>query len=212
MFLQKVIRFLLWPITMVVLGINRLTAHCFHHPNGGLHFTIGVQGIIIIVMGTWIALQVIQSKDTGSFKPSFPQVAVEAVAVKVGTFEQFVTSVGTLKSNHSIVVKPEIDAKVKAIFVKSGQKVKKGDSMLLLDDSLYTARLKEANAKLVYAEAYNKRAEALFEKRAISTKDKEEAYSNLVKAEADVEFAEACTVALREQCRTQCRAYTPVLL
>lgn len=189
--MNTILRILLWPITIIIRLINKLIAHFFNHPNGGLHLIIGIQSIIILGMGTWIALEIVQRNQAASFKPSFPKIAVEAVQVKVGTFEQFVTAVGTLRSNHSIVVKPEIDAKVKEIFVKSGQAVKKGDKLLSLDDSLYTARVKEAEAKLVYAKSHYKRASALFEKGAIAAKDKEESYANLVKSEADVEFAKA---------------------
>ena len=149
--MNTILRILLWPITIIIRLINKLIAHFFNHPNGGLHLIIGIQFIIILGMGTWIALEIVQRNQAASFKPNFPKIAVEAVQVKVGTFEQFVTAVGTLRSNHSIVVKPEIDAKVKEIFVKSGQAVKKGDKLLSLDDSLYTARVKEAEAKLVYA-------------------------------------------------------------
>jgi membrane fusion protein (multidrug efflux system) len=188
---NTILRILLWPITFVVRLVNKMVAHFFNHPNGGLHLVIGVQALVIVAMGTWIALEIIQRNQAASFKPNFPKIAVEALPVKVGNFDQFITAVGTLRSNYSIVVKPEIDAKIKDIFVKSGQKVKKGAKLLSLDDSLYTARVKEANAKLVYAKSHYKRAAALFEKGAIAAKDKEESYANLVKSEADVDFANA---------------------
>ena len=189
--MEKIIKFLLWPITYLVHLVTKLTSHFFTHKNGGLHFAITIQGIIIIALGAWIFLHILSGRQAGALSPTFPKIAVEAVPVKVGDFEQFVTAVGTLRSNYSVIVKPEIDAKIKEIFVKSGQKVKKGDKLITLDDAMYSAKLKESKAKLVHARSYYKRAEALFAKGAMSAKDKEDGYANLLKSEADVEFSEA---------------------
>jgi membrane fusion protein (multidrug efflux system) len=169
---------------------NKAVAHFFNHPNGGLHFAIVIQTIVILGMGTWIGLQMMASKS-GPLVPTFPKIAVEAVEAKVGNFEQFVTVVGTLRSNKSVVMKPEIDAKIKEIFVKSGQQVKKGDKLITLDDDMYRARLKESESKLVNARSVYKRAQALFSKGALSEKDKEDAHANLLKSEADLEFSQA---------------------
>lgn len=178
-------------ITWCLNLFSRMFAHFSNHPNGRLHLAIALQGVLILSMGIWIALQVIANSRAGAFKPNFPKIAVEAAPVKIGDFEQFVTAVGTLRSNHNIIVKPEIDAKVKEIFVESGQTVKKGDKLISLDDGSYKAKLKEAEAKLVNARASHRRAEGLFKKRAISAKDKEEAHARLLISEADVEFAKA---------------------
>ncbi len=189
--MQNIIRFLLWPITCLVQLVSRLVSHFFNHPNGGLHFAIFVQGLIIIGLGVWIGFQVIANRQAGPLVPTFPKIAVEAVTARVGNFEQFVSVVGTMRSNKSVVLKPEIDAKIKDIFVKSGKKVKKGEKLLTLDDEMYQARLSEAQAKLVNAGSVHKRAEALFKKGAISEKDKDEAHANLLKSMADLEFSEA---------------------
>ena len=189
--MQNILRFLLWPITWLTRSINRMIAHFFNHENGGLHLAIAVQGIVILVMGIWIAVQVISNKKAGSFKPNFPKIAVEVAPVKVGDFEQFITAVGTLRSNHNIIVKPEIEGKLKALHAKSGQKVKKGDKLISIDDAIYKAQAKEAQAKLVQMQSEYKRAQGLFARKAMSAQKKEEAHAHLLSAEAGVEAAQS---------------------
>ena len=168
-----------------------MVSHFFNHKNGGLHLAIAVQGLAIVIMGVWIATQIISNRKASSFKPNFPKIAVEVSPVKIGDFEQFTTAVGTLRSNHNIIVKSEIEGKVKEIHVKSGQKVKKGDKLISLDSEIYKAQVKDSKAKLIQMQAIYKRAQALFAKRAISTQDKEKAHADLLRAEAELDIRQS---------------------
>jgi membrane fusion protein (multidrug efflux system) len=164
--------------------------HVTTHPKGWLHFTITVQLIIILSLVSWISYTFFIASMLNT-KTAMPEVAVEAEVAKATTFEQFINTVGTLRSNQTITIKPEIDGKIEEIFVKSGQFVEKGDVLIQLNDRAYVAQLKDAEAKLKLATAKHERAKLLQKRGAGKKTDREEAYASMLVAEAEVEKAKS---------------------
>jgi membrane fusion protein (multidrug efflux system) len=77
-----------------------------------------------------------------------PQVPVEAAKVEVGPLSERVTAVGSLASNESIIVRPEVAGRIVEIGFEEGQPVKQGTVMVKLDDSLNQAEVDDAQARL----------------------------------------------------------------
>jgi membrane fusion protein (multidrug efflux system) len=122
-------------------------------------------------------------------KRDIPQSIVEALPVELGTFETFTSVVGTLKSNESIVVRSEVEGVIKDVRFKSGESVSKGDVLIVLEDGVYRALKKEAQAKVELYKGKYERAKILYERKAGTLKEKEEMFAQLAIAQAELEKA-----------------------
>ncbi|MFZ5512756.1 MAG: efflux RND transporter periplasmic adaptor subunit [Pseudomonadota bacterium] len=120
----------------------------------------------------------------------FP-VGVETVKALPAAFSDEVSAVGTLKSNESVVLRPEIAGRIAAIHFRDGTTVSKGAVLVALDASTQQAELQQAQANLALARANFQRTEELFEKRFVSARARDEAAANLKVLEAAVALAQA---------------------
>jgi membrane fusion protein (multidrug efflux system) len=156
-----------------------------------LHSLVFFQ-LMVIIAGVggagWYYWKVVKSQNIDK-KVDFPKVVVEAGPVEVGVFETFLTTVGTLKANESIVIRPEIEGKVKSVLFKSGEKVSKGDVLITLEDDAYGARQKEAESKVSLWKGKYERANTLYERKAGTLKEKDESYHQLKISEAELQLA-----------------------
>lgn len=170
--------------------IKQCYVHVTTHTKGWLHFTIAVQLIAILGLVAWISYNFFLASKFNA-NPPMPEVAVEAEEIETTDFEQFLHTVGTLRSNQTVTIKPEIDGKVQNIYVKSGQFVQKGDPLVQINDRAYKAQVKDAEAKLKLAQAKHERAKLLQKRGAGKKTDREEAFASMLVAEAEVEKAKS---------------------
>ncbi len=75
-------------------------------------------------------------------------VAVEAQPVRVLTLADDVTAVGSLVSNESVVLRPEVAGRISAIRFREGALVGKGEVLVELDAAVQRAELQQAQATL----------------------------------------------------------------
>jgi len=120
-----------------------------------------------------------------------PGVVVEAIRVAVVRLPQSIVTVGSLRSDETIVVRPEIAGRVAAISFREGERVTAGQVLLKLDDSVQKADADRAAANLVLSKSKYERAIDLRNKGFISSQAKDEAENNLRVAEADTELMRA---------------------
>ena len=78
------------------------------------------------------------AQSGGQFQ--MPPPSVEVTPVVLGTVERTVEAVGTLRANESVTIRPEIAGRVVAIGFKEGEKVRKGATLITLDDSVNRRR------------------------------------------------------------------------
>ncbi len=128
----------------------------------------GVTLLILLLMILWMA-GAFQSKikpETLASSPAYqgPSLTVERVTVPV-----FEKATGTLESKQSGDISAQVQARIKAIHVKSGDSVKPGDLLITLDDEAIAARTAQARqninalkARLAGAEAHYLRTRKLF--------------------------------------------------
>ena len=117
---------------------------------GTLRSIVIFQTLLIIgglSFGGWFYWTKMKNPE-GPKKRELPQALVEALPVELGTFETFTSVVGTLKSNESIIVRPEVEGVIKQVNFKSGASVSKGDILFVLEDGVYRAMKKEAQSKV----------------------------------------------------------------
>lgn len=126
-----------------------------------------------------------------------PQVPVEAAKVTVGPLSERVTAVGSLASNESIIVRPEVAGRVVEIGFQEGQPVKQGTVMVKLDDSLNQAEVDDAQARLDLAKRNFARTEELFSGKIATERARDEARSTLGIGTATVELAKVKLAKMR---------------
>lgn len=116
---------------------------------------------------------------------------VEASPVRVGTSQRQVLAVGTLRSNESVIIRPEVAGRIIQIGFIEGQKIKKGQILLQLDSSIERAELVQAQAQLVLAKANYERADELVKRNAGTGRALDEARAALRTGEASVQLSQA---------------------
>ena len=118
-------------------------------------------------------------------------MTVEATKVAMQALPQTITAVGSLRSDESITVRPEVAGRISAILFKEGQHVGKGMTLIRLDPAINAAEVQQARANLKLAKSKYDRAVELSQRNFISGQAKDEAENNLRVAEAAVALVEA---------------------
>jgi membrane fusion protein (multidrug efflux system) len=116
---------------------------------------------------------------------------VEATKVAVMAMPQSITAVGSLRSDESITVRPEVAGRISAILFKEGQQVSKGMTLVRLDPAINQAEVQQARANLQLAQTKYDRAVELSQRNFISGQAKDEAENNLRVAQAALALVEA---------------------
>ena len=162
---------------------------------GGAYWYFVKQGgtISTLLAGTIPATGGASGGPQGGGAPGggMPPMPVEAVPVKVGAVSRTVTAVGSLLSNESVVIRPEVAGKVSEIAFQEGQAVKKGALLVKLDDSVARATLAQAQASIAFSRAELTRAEELFRQNTGPARNREQAQAKLQADEATVQLAKA---------------------
>jgi membrane fusion protein (multidrug efflux system) len=150
--------------------------------------------------GYWLG----QQRDTGaaSAKASAPPstlpaagasggVSVEASKVARTALPQGITAVGSLRSDESVTLRPEVAGRISAIEFREGERVVRGAPLVRLDTAVAKAEEQQAHANLVLAQQKHTRAIDLETKGFVSSQAKDEAENNLRVAEAALALAQA---------------------
>jgi membrane fusion protein (multidrug efflux system) len=117
-----------------------------------------------------------------------PPTAVESVRVRTQSLPNQFETVGTLRADESVVVRPEVAGEIEKVHFQEGERVAAGQVLFTLDDALVRADLNEANANLENARRAYTRATELAEKQLIAGAD-----LDTTRAELDVNQARAAS-------------------
>ena len=90
--------------------------------------------------------------------PGAMSLPVEAVTVKAQPLQAGISTVGTLRADESVVIRPEINGRLVAVHFEDGQRVAQGDRLFSMDASVAAADLREAEANFENARRGNERA------------------------------------------------------
>jgi membrane fusion protein (multidrug efflux system) len=101
------------------------------------------------------------------------------------------TAVGSLRSNESVVLRPETAGRISAINFKDGVAVSKGALLVGLDAAMQSAEFEQARANFGLAQSNQKRNQELFEKKFISQQSLDNTGAALKVQEAAVALAQA---------------------
>jgi membrane fusion protein (multidrug efflux system) len=120
-----------------------------------------------------------------------PAVVVEAVTASTASMPQTITAVGSLRSDESVTLRPEVAGRVVAIGFEEGRPVAKSAVLVKLDAAINAAEVQQAKANLTLAKSKYERAIDLQKQGFISGQARDEAENNLKVAEAAEALAAA---------------------
>ncbi len=118
-------------------------------------------------------------------------VAIEVAVVETRTLADDVTAVGSLVSNESVVLRPEVSGRIEAIRFRDGETVRRGAVLVELDAAVQRAELQQARANLTLAESNFRRTEDLFGRKFVSQSSLDDARAKLEVARASLALAQA---------------------
>ncbi|MDX9885337.1 efflux RND transporter periplasmic adaptor subunit [Thauera sp.] len=118
-------------------------------------------------------------------------VVVETHIVETRTLADDVTAVGSLVSNESVVLRPEVSGRIEAIRFRDGETVRRGAVLVELDAAVERAELQQARANLTLAESNFRRTQDLFGRKFVSQSSLDDARAKLEVARAGLALAQA---------------------
>lgn len=119
----------------------------------------------------------------------------DAVVAKKDNIISNVRAEGTLKALNQVQIGSDVMGRIVKIKVEEGDKIRKGDTLCIIDQSTYVARLRQAKSSLILAQAKIakakedlRRSEELFKNHLISEEqyEKEKLNYEMAKAEAEL--------------------------
>lgn len=116
---------------------------------------------------------------------------VEVVAVKQMAVRDELITFGSLRSDESVMIRPELEGRLASLHFREGQAVNAGDLLVSLDDAIARAELAQARANLELAEKSHQRAQMLFQRGASNAQALDEAQSQRQAARASLALAQA---------------------
>lgn len=176
---------------VAVLGLGGLGTAAYRAQRGG-----GTEHIALAAQGDQ------KKADAGkTASPATPAaggpIAVEVAKVVSASVADDLAAVGSLRSNESVMLRPEVAGRIARIGFADGQPVKKGQLLVQLDASVNEAEVQQARAELDLARNNLKRTEDLAQKNFVSPRARDEAQSNVAVLEAKLKLAEARLAKMR---------------
>ena len=102
---------------------------------------------------------------------------VEVVQPERALVRDELVTFGSLRSDESTMIRPEVDGRVASLQFREGQAVKAGDALVSLDDAIARVELAQARANLDLAEKSFERTQMLFKRGASNAQTLDEAQS-----------------------------------
>ena len=124
-------------------------------------------------------------------------VAVEVGQVESVTLTDDAQAIGSLRSRQSVVLRPEISGRVAKLEFKDGQRVKRGQLLVQLDDTLQQAQMRQAQAQESIARTNLQRSRELLAQNFVSQSAVDQNAAALEVAQAQVALAQAQLLRMR---------------
>lgn len=117
--------------------------------------------------------------------------AVEVAKVEVMSLQDDAQAVGTLRSRQSVMLRPEVAGRIQALGFADGARVRRGQMLVQLDDTLQQAEVSQAQAQLSIARANTRRNQELVAQGFVAQRVLDESAANQQVAEAQLALAQA---------------------
>lgn len=123
--------------------------------------------------------------------------AVEVAQAQRQSVTDDTTAVGSLTARQGVVVRPEVSGRIVQLGFQDGERVRRGQLLVQMDDSLPRAQLQQAMAQASIARTTLARNKELVAQNFVTQSVLDQAQSNLEVAEAQVSLARAQLEKLR---------------
>ncbi len=166
---------------------------------------VAVVGLVALsVLAAWWQQRAPAPRATGVAAAAAPSAAgrggpvtVEAARAEARDVTDDTTAVGSLRSRQGVMVRPEVSGRIVTIAFADGQRVRRGQLLVQLDDALPRAQLSQAEAQLEIARTTLRRNEELVAQNFVTQSVVDQALANVKVAEAQVALARATVARLR---------------
>jgi membrane fusion protein, multidrug efflux system len=128
--------------------------------------------------------------SSGLGAPAGP-AAVEIGRVEAVRIEDDAQAVGSLRAHQSIVLRPEVSGRIRSLGFTEGQRVRRGQLLVQLDDTLQLAQVRQAEAQASIARTNLQRSRELAAQSFVSQSVVDQNGAALQVAEAQVALAQA---------------------
>ena len=119
--------------------------------------------------------------------PAVPRAAgVEVARVEKMSLQDDAQSVGSLRSRQSVMLRPEVPGRVRELGFVDGARVRKGQMLVQLDDTLQRAEVRQALAQVSIAQANLRRNQELVAQNFVAQRVLDESAANLQVVEAQL--------------------------
>ena len=132
---------------------------------------------------------------SGASAPRAP--GVEVAKVEVTKLTDDTQAVGSLRSRQGVMLRPEVSGRITQLNFKDGDRVRKGQLLVQLDDQLPLAQVQQSQAELSIAMANHKRNQELVAQNFISQRSVDESSANLEVAQAKLALSKATAARLK---------------
>ncbi|MEY3252109.1 MAG: hypothetical protein RL227_1082, partial [Pseudomonadota bacterium] len=123
--------------------------------------------------------------------PGGGPAAVEVARAQSQSISDEVQAVGSLRSVQGVVVRPEVSGRIAKLGFTEGARVRRGQLLVQLDDTLQQAQLKQAEAQASIARTNLQRSRELLAQNFVSASAVDQNAAALQVAEAQVALAQA---------------------
>lgn len=174
-------RRLLYP-GIAAIGISALGAYAYYvqrKPQLPAEQTASVEKVVS------------DKRDTGAKPVASVAVAVDTARVTATRLVDDVNAVGTIRSNESVVIRPEVSGRIVNLNFGDGQQVRKGQLLVAFDSTVNQAEVQQAKAELGIARANFERTADLAKQKFISDRARDESQANVQVLEAKLALAQA---------------------
>lgn len=167
---------------------------------------VGVAALIAV--GWWLS----RSPEVAGAPAAIP---VRAVAVSRKDVAEVIRAIGTVRSQRSVIIRPQVDGELVELAVREGQQVERGDLLARIDDRAIRAAIEQARAQLEVSEAQLKSAmldldryRRLQDQRIVSAQQVDQQAAQVEQLNATVRNNRAA-IAAREVQLSYTRIYSP---
>ena len=181
---------IIYPLVAVV-GIGAASGAAWWYQNKPTASADGVASSVTASGASPVA-----SAPAGTASAARPP-SVEVAKVEIMKLTDDTQAVGNLKSRQGIVLRPEVSGRITQLNFKDGDRVRKGQLLVQLDDQLPLAQVKQSQAELSIATANHKRNQELVEQNFISKRSVDESAANLDVAQAKLALSQATAARLK---------------
>jgi len=118
-------------------------------------------------------------------------VLVDLIDLKPDTFIHYITVTGSVESDNQAYISPEINGQIKKVLVKEGQRVKKGQTLVVLNSEITEKTINEVKTNLDLARTVYKKQKELWDQKIGSEIQYLQAKNNMQSLEGRLETLQA---------------------